>query len=595
MFIAWDTEGKGQGAAHRTILLANSTGANIYNESGIPWQDSLDFLCHHAGAVNVWFAFGYDVNMLFKNMPQKERLELFKDGETFFSIQDDKYKIKYIPRKVLRIKKNKTEFVHYDVWGFYQSSFIKMLNDWKIELPSVIIEGKKLRQSEFECWSVDQIKEYNNQECLLLVQAMDKLYSKMVEASNAVDFSLVPSSWHGAGAIAPLLLQQVKCAKHKKFKPSFELHTARKHAYFGGRVELFRRGAVGKIYNYDINSAYPSACRFLPSFENKEFLHTTDFKNYLEEDSFAIVKVKWNIDSRVGPLPYRLKNNYVVFPEQGSGWYHWIEVQSALKKGYKIELLDAYILPKPYNFFMRETIEKVAQKRLEFKEKKDLANVPLKLGLNSLYGKLAQRPTQAKSTPQFLELLYAGFITAHCRAQILNAINVDSIVLIATDGIFSTTDLKLQTSNELGGWESKVCKNAIFLLAGIYCYENEKGELVEKTRGFRQMIKGDHTYSIQDVYHILQKGGSFTSKDNRFIGTKLANTSNKYIDCGFQEIERVIDWNNNIKRAQFFDDGDSIPFQNSSEAISAEYKLQFEEELKDQLYVNDLENTENYQ
>lgn len=595
-FIAWDTEGKGAGRDHRTVLIANSQGDEIYEETGIAWERLLDFLCHYEKATNVWFAFGYDVNMIFKSMPAQWRLPLFIAGKSSFELNGNKYHIRYIPRKVLRIDKNKQKFVHYDVWGFYQSSFLKMLEDWKIEIPAIIVQGKKLRQQEFESWSREQIREYNRQECVLLVNAMQKLFLKMEEASKAVGFRLVPRSWHGAGAIAPLLLNAVNCKKHKKFLPPKTLHEARKRAYFGGRIELFQRGHVPEFFVYDINSAYPSAARFLPSLEGKQFeyIERIDVRD-LEPDTFGLVHCTWNVDSRVGPLPYRLKNGYVVFPESGRGWYHWVEVQSAIKKGFDIKVDSAWILPRPYNFFAKETIEKVAEKRLEFKEQKDLAHMPLKLGMNSLYGKLAQRPIQKTHAPEFLELLYAGFITAHCRAQILSAIDLENVILIATDGIFSRVPLNLNIKNELGAWEQKKCHNGYFLLAGIYCYDTEKNITIDRTRGFKTMQNENKIYTIKDVYEILKDGKSFTSKDRRFIGTKLANTSKKYFDCGFQEIERVIDWNNNIKRAMFFDDGDSLPFQNASDRESEIYKLQYEDELKQDLYWNDREITENYQ
>lgn len=568
-FVAWDTEGLGEGSGHRTVLLANSAGEELWNYDGVDWKDALNFLVSYEEKINVWFAFGYDVNMLFKSMPRVYRLQLFREGETKFELDGNAYHIKYIPRKILRITKNKKRYVHYDVWGFFQTSFEKTLEEWKIEVPHAIAQGKQLRKNDFDSWSIEQIKTYNAEECKLLVEVMNRLREKMSVASAATGINLVPRSWHGAGSIASLLLKTAKANEHKKFRPSKSLHQARLQAYFGGRIELFQRGYVPELWHYDINSAYPSAVRFLPSLRDKEFEFVT--KNVvakLEDDTFGLVHCKWDIDSRVGPLPFRLPNGYVVFPERGAGWYHWVEVQSALKKGFKIKIDSAWILPKPYYFFARDTIEKVAEKRLEFKRAKDLAHVPLKLGMNSLYGKLAQRPAK-NHPPQFLELLYAGYVTAHCRAQILSAIDLQNVILIATDGVFSKTPLQLDISNRLGAWEGEKVFNGYFLLAGVYSYDVEKNgklETVEKTRG---SAKGE--YTARTVYDVLSRGEIWTKKERRFIGAKLANTSEKYVDCGFQDVERKIDWNNNHKRGQFFDDGDSFPFVNVSEEESAPY------------------------
>src|SRR5207247_70056 len=102
----------------------------------------------------------------------------------------------------------------------------------------------------------------------------------------------------------------------------------------------------------------------------------------------------------------------------------------------------------------------------------------IKLGLNSIYGKLAQ---SQGVNPPFQSWVWAGNITSGCRAQLLEAFNVKDrwqILMLATDGVWSSSPLSLPTpldtgtSNSgkpLGGWESKTFPHGVFAVRpGIY-------------------------------------------------------------------------------------------------------------------------------
>jgi len=73
---------------------------------------------------------------------------------------------------------------------------------------------------------------------------------------------------------------------------------------------------------------------------------------------------------------------------------------------------------------------------------------PLKLRLNSLYGKMAQRCGRGP----YYDAVSAGLITAITRARLIEALAQDpqSVVMLATDALFSMQPLALDIGPDLG-------------------------------------------------------------------------------------------------------------------------------------------------
>jgi hypothetical protein len=64
----------------------------------------------------------------------------------------------------------------------------------------------------------------------------------------------------------------------------------------------------------------------------------------------------------------------------------------------------------------------------------------------------------------------AGLITAITRASLIEAIAKDpqSVVMIATDAVFSTRPLPLDIGDGLGQWEEKVWPDLFIAQPGVY-------------------------------------------------------------------------------------------------------------------------------
>lgn len=101
---------------------------------------------------------------------------------------------------------------------------------------------------------------------------------------------------------------------------------------------------------------------------------------------------------------------------------------------------------------------------------------PIKLGINSLYGKLAQRV----GGRTWANLIWAGLITARTRAKLMHAASLEpeNIIMLATDAVYSTVPLDLDIGERLGQWEHSTHDRMFIVQPGLYW-----GPPKPKTRG----------------------------------------------------------------------------------------------------------------
>jgi DNA polymerase family B len=513
VFMAWDGEGEGS----KFTLLQNSDGSSISARvSGLSTQQCLDFLLKAPrDRAHVWFAFGYDVNMILRDLPWRCIEELCVNGITYWQ----GYTLTYFPRKIFRVSRKDTGQVYtsYDVWGFFQSSFIRALEDWHIRIPAIIREGKAAR-ADFTRWPLARIKAYNGAECELLVTLMDRLR----DAINGAGWYV--SSWHGAGALSQWFLKKIGAHAHIRALPEeMEEHAAR--AYFGGRIDAAGWGTIPSAYHYDIASAYPWAMTHLPSLQSADWKRTRRPSN-----PFSLCHISWKTpghDWLWNPLPYRQRDGSIIYPKEGEGWYWLVEIDAAREafegRNLQIKMHEAYTLAthetmEPLNAPIAEAFAY----RAKLKAAKNAAHVPVKLGLNSLYGKMAQRVSFGRQ-PRFYSLAWAGYVTAFTRAQIMRDTFGLAPYCIMTDSVTSEEPLpkRLVRPGHLGGWEGDKIRDLSVIESGFYEYEGGRW-----TRGFEPSAVG---LSVADMVEIFEQGEtSIPFEVNRFVGMKLARMGERY-------------------------------------------------------------------
>lgn len=558
-FIAWDGEGGDYNGTHVYNLFAYSNGGGdgqaIYDEAGLSTREIFEYICdtcaeQKPGAVNVIYGGSYDANMWLKDI-DRETLEELKAADGRIYIQWDRYHIRYMPRKYFAVKRVTDEkpCVIWDVIGFFQGSFISALKNW---LPNdsrteLIIKGKSQR-SQFTAADLNFIMEYCQAEldCLVLIMG------KLLDAIN--DLGLTLRRWDGAGAVAVAMMKKYDAKRFFVPLPD-DVLVASEHAYFGGRIEIGKYGRhVGNIHHYDINSAYPAAQTLLPALSAGRWINRgADYDCRQSPNSMIISLVQWDFidDTPFCPFAYRSwEENKVLFPPCGLNWIWKPELAAALdvkekqnRARWSIQINDCWeFIPDDPSFRPFEWIEENFEERKRIVAESKRTGIPngmekvIKLGLNSLYGKTAQKAgydEKSKRKPPFHNIAYAGYITSATRAKLWAAAMQapDQIIALATDGIYSRVPLTLDCPKEkiLGLWEEQTHDEMVLVQAGFYWIRDGE-KLVSYSRGFDKMTTAEEMQETLDNVLAAWKAKKYELRlpCTRFITLNTALISDKW-------------------------------------------------------------------
>jgi hypothetical protein len=367
-----------------------------------------------------------------------------------------------------------------EVFGFFQQSFVAALKTWGFDPPAEL-ELMKQKRGTFTQPEMKWIIAYCKSECDLLVALMNQLRDAC-RTANAT-----PRKWIGAGSIASAVLARSGVEPHHAYDLDLAsddvVNGAVLGAYFGGRVELLHQGVHKRVTTLDIRSAYPAAATRLPSLAGAELVHR---KRYQPAAEHAIWRVRWDMrasDARVMPFPVRVDKS-IYYPACGTGTYHACEVSAAIAAGYPVDVIEGWVLKVRDPAAPFDWVPTLYKERARLQAAGDPAQRALKLGLNSVYGKLAQGYGYG-SRPRWQSYFWAGEITARTRASVLAAaMKCEGVVMIATDGIFVTRPARLGSkASVLGSWERGSLDWLFAAQPGVY--QGQKGaDEVLKSRGF---------------------------------------------------------------------------------------------------------------
>jgi hypothetical protein len=514
------------------VLLANSKGGSIQRQEGLRTRECFELILdtkkEYPNSIFVGFGFNYDINQILKDLPLDRRERLYKKGTCTWA----GYWMEWRPRKTFIVmhRKTKRSAIIYDVFGFFQTSFLKtckkFLGNDHPDLQQ--IERGKDARSLFKWEELDEfIAPYNNLELSMLVEIMNRLRE---------DFHSVgihPSRWHGPGAIANEVLRKY-CVPTSRAVPE-EVLDASQYAYAGGRFELFWLGRyAGRVYQYDIHSAYPAAATQLPDISDGRWEHVREF----EPGTFGV----WSVDyrspggptangyDRPQPLFCRSETGNISYPYEVQGWYWTPEaslVPDAVQEGWVFRpATDA----RPFAF-----IKDLYDQRRVFIAMGNPAERAIKLILNSIYGKLAQTVgSKNGKPPRWHQMEYAGYITSYTRAMLYKAIisNPAAIIACETDAVFSTEPLDLPVSDDLGDWELTNYDEITYLQSGFYYAIKPTDETICKYRGMDSDRKTGQPVGLPYgtiLDHLHRRTGqadrltpSLFSDTTRFIGMGMA-------------------------------------------------------------------------
>lgn len=495
-FIAWDGEGavspEGRLRPQDYVLLGCSTGDRIIAPS-LKTHECLQFIVDTAkknpGAFHVGFAFDYDSNMILRSLsPQKFRV-LREKGSVLLG----RFRVEHVIGKWLQITEYGPEFKNgnkndkftvriADIFGFFQCSFVKACKSYIPDDPHMrnlaqIEEGKAAR-NDFTYAKIEYITSYWEVEIQLLQRLVERLREMLYRVGLRI------TRWHGPGALANYTYKRNGIAGHKSLTPEAVREAAR-YGYAGGRFELYRLGRHTDVFGIDINSAYPAAISNLPSLSEGRWVHVENPRTVSE---FGIYHIRLNGFAgpikKPSPLFHRDHTHNISYPWVVEGWYWSPEVISCLpmldKKGFEIVEGWEYVgwETRPFGF-----VQDMYNDRKALKKAGDGSEKALKLALNSLYGKMAQRVGWERNgrPPTWHQLEWAGYVTSATRAKLYSVIARipwNNLVAVETDGIYTTCDpstLGITDSAYLGEWETSHYEEMMYVQSGVYFAKNEKG------------------------------------------------------------------------------------------------------------------------
>jgi hypothetical protein len=549
-FIAWDGEGVSpeKNKPQNYVLFGASTGERITSEK-LTTEECLELIIEigkkYPQAWHIAFAFDYDVNMILRSIG-KARFQRLRNSDRN-NVRFGRYLLQHIPGKWFRVTQYSEDYDHEkkkgesftvtinDLFGFFQMSFVKAVRKWIAPDHNLLenfaeVEIGKIHRPDFTYAEIASITSYWETEIVVLQLLAESLRDRLYSVNLRI------TQWHGPGALASFTYNGNKIADHKAVT-SDAIYDASRYAYAGGRFEIFKLGRfIGPVWGLDINSAYPYAIANLPSLQNGRWEWVSEFdpKAY-----FALWRVRrYKNDAffgmrdfhTPGPVFFRDPRGAVSFPWNVDGWYWSPEMQAFYERGFDdFECLGGWVFKddgtRPFAF-----VKDMYDARRVMKEAGNGAEKALKLALNSLYGKMAQRAgwKATHSAPTWHQLEWAGWVTSVCRAMIYSMmwrLKLTQIIGVETDGIYTTrnpADVGISNSGELGAWEVTQYDEIMYLQSGMYA--KRIGDTWEcKYRGLdSDTLSVDAIGSYMQELGPLSKGESWPTfsrgTTTRFIG-----------------------------------------------------------------------------
>lgn len=499
--IGIDGEGKGRGPHLYTYLAAvdehGKTWQTRNHSDGLPTVECFEFLLSlPSRALCFGFSFLYDLTKVCQGMPDGPLYDLFHEKRrertvegrlVYDPVRWNGYKLNYVNRR-FSIERGSRQTIVWDIFRFFATKFTGALKDWKVadEAKLERMERMKALRAEFDKQSTEEIEAYCNEECAYL----SRLGRKLISAHDQAGLKL--TAYHGAGSTASAFLKRIDVRKYRGEIPE-QMRIPLASAFFGGRFENSRSGPVRtRVYGYDISSAYPYSATHLPCLLCGRWRHSSG----LPKSPGQLTLIRWarprgKLERAWGTLPVRLPRGWnglskgtIVFPLAAAGGWTWrSEFEAARAIDPELAALESWNYTTDCDHQPFADVPSVYRERLKLG--KDAQGLVLKLGLNSIYGKLAQ---SVGLNPPYQSWIWAGNITSGCRAQLLvamaHASNLDAILMVATDGMWSTERLDLPKPRDtgtydvrdkdgklkpLGGWEEKIFERGVFAVRpGIY-------------------------------------------------------------------------------------------------------------------------------
>ena len=520
------------------FLMADSDGRyldKITPESVMEWL----FYKKYEGSWCFFYNLSYDAEVILKLLG-KELNRYKRTGKLEFKF--GKYRMVYYPNKCLKITAGHHSVIFYDIAQFYHSGLVDAYQNNIGELPKQYLEIKTKRNEFSPTYyrrNTNAVRQYCIDDCVK-TKKLSEHWIKLFDDA----FSFYPARWLSSGYLAEKVLINHEIDIPKFDSIPYEIQEMAYRSYYGGRFEILKRGFVGEAYLYDINSAYPYAITQIPDLSKGNWIKR---KTIHKDAKLGFFKIKANVPDckYVPPFPFRTKHD-IIFPSGEFETYCTMtELQACESKSF-YRILEGYQFITNSDIYpYREFIENLYQKRMELKQQNNPLQLPIKIILNSIYGKTGQSVNH-KIGNLFNPVIFA-FITGFCRAQLYDFVRKHDIekdiVFFATDSICTTKKLDVN-STKLGDFSFDNEADDVFVLQNGFYRFNGKW----KQRGLGKL-------GTRDIEHLdtFEKDGRLYYRFNVLRNNRLRSSilQNRVKDIGKIKPE-TREFNLNADRKRFW-------------------------------------------
>jgi hypothetical protein len=466
------------------ILLADSDG-NYLEHPDITLDNVIRFLYRHQYKWVFCWNLSYDGDVIAKLLgPLLNRYKY--TGRLTFTYTDAQgrdYTIKYIENKSLTFSRNKHAATVYDVAQFFdRAPLATAYTDNHVHmgvqpLPAAYLEMKAKRAYFTLRYYRDHKKLVRNY-CVQDCQYTKALADLWVDTFQAT-CGFYPSRWLSSGYLAEKMLIHNGIKMPYFTDVEYPIQNLARAAFYGARIETLYKGFVGDGYEHDINGAYPYAATTVPDLEQGRWIDSTTVDPSAKLGFFHIIaRVPSGI--RIAPFPFRSRwgmifypygtfETYVTLPELQAVDQHYDKVRYRILEGYQF-------VPDrdDCSYILADFILKEYKRRLALKAQGSPLQQALKVLLNSIYGKTAQKTKMGHNRYVMGNLfcpVIASHITGFTRAQLLalthslGLADNDNVVAYATDSILTRRSIPNKLiSNDLGGLKMADHGNDLFTI-----------------------------------------------------------------------------------------------------------------------------------
>ena len=529
--IALDTETiKG-----RCFLISDSNKRTVFIEDLYTLLSYLNAK-EYRKSVNWFYNLEYDTNAILKYLSFEDRKEIALNN----IIDYEGFRIQIIPKKELKIGKighddkmhNQTFF--YDLAQFYDMQKLKNLalktQYRKVEVDDIKQINVNKYQNDINYYQL--INDRIEYDCLIAKELADQFTS---DISPIVKINKYKSK---ASIARRYVLENLK----RSLKvPNKTLIQTALNAYHAGHIEACKLGIFKNIYNYDLNSAYPSFTADLYDTSGV-FKHNQEY----EPDtaySFYLIGIDY-YDKNLTPIwinshqkNYHVNGNLDI-------WVTQPELEFFMAKGFDYKIKKAYHLLKRKNHDQpfNDLVHYLYEKRLEAKKDNNPIQQTYKIILNSIYGvtinTISKNEISEVETNDFrinkngeivfyketfkatnmYNPLFGAYITAQTRIKLFTDFykHLDKLISVNTDGVYLTSKNNVKVSKKLGDYSLDKIDKIMVLGSGRYF-------------SFNKDISD--TVSRQDTWVVDDKESKFRSipKNPSDIYNMMLNNHNDHL------------------------------------------------------------------